>query len=99
MGRGRPKGSKNKLKAKFPVENIKDLSHPEIDDISLKDENCKRETIKQEKKDKQTQDRKQKLDNILRDINKKIPNAVKYASSLENRERLSFGYDCLDKLT
>jgi len=44
-------------------------------------------------------DRKIKLDSVLREINKVIPDAVKYANTIEIKERQSFGYKCLDKLT
>ena len=44
-------------------------------------------------------DRKSKLDCVLREINKVIPNAVGYANTIEVKERQSFGYKCIDKLT
>jgi RecA/RadA recombinase len=46
-----------------------------------------------------SQERKDKLSATLREINKIIPDAVKYANTIEERARLSFGYVCLDKLT
>ena len=48
---------------------------------------------------KEQQERKDKLNATLREINKIIPDSVKYANTIEVRERQSFGYECLDKLT
>jgi protein RecA len=46
-----------------------------------------------------SQERKDKLNQTLREINKIIPDSVKYAKDIEVKERQSFGYKCLDKLT
>jgi RecA/RadA recombinase len=46
-----------------------------------------------------SQERKDKLNTVLRDINKNVPDSVKYANTIEERARLSFGYKCLDRLT
>lgn len=46
-----------------------------------------------------SQERRDKLNTILREINKAIPDSINYASTIEARQRLSFGYQCLDKLT
>jgi RecA/RadA recombinase len=46
-----------------------------------------------------SQERRDKLNTVLREINKVIPNAVQYANTIEIKERQSFGYKCLDKLT
>jgi recombination protein RecA len=46
-----------------------------------------------------SQERKDKLNITLREINKNNPDSVKYANTIEERARLSFGYKCLDKLT
>ena len=44
-------------------------------------------------------ERKQKLNAVLREINKIMPGSVQYAKDIEVKERQSFGYKCLDKLT
>jgi RecA/RadA recombinase len=44
-------------------------------------------------------ERKAKLNLVLKDINKSIPNAVNFANTIEEKGRLSFGYQCLDDLT
>jgi len=46
-----------------------------------------------------SQERRDKLNATLRDINKNIPDSVKYANTIEEKDRMSFGYKCLDKLT
>jgi len=46
-----------------------------------------------------SQERRDRLNAVLREINKVIPNGVKYANTIEVKERQSFGYKCLDKLT
>jgi recombination protein RecA len=48
---------------------------------------------------KEQQEKKDKLNSILRELNKGKKGIINYASTLENRERQSFGYKCLDKLT
>lgn len=48
---------------------------------------------------KEQQERKDKLNATLREINKNNPDSVKYANTIEERARLSFGYKCIDKLT
>ena len=49
---------------------------------------------------KEQKERKEKLNTILRDINKNFDKTViDYGNVIEKRERLSFGYKCLDKLT
>ena len=46
-----------------------------------------------------SQERRDKLNATLREINKITPDSVKYANTIEVKERQSFGYKCLDKLT
>lgn len=46
-----------------------------------------------------SQERRDKLNSVLREINKVNPDSVKYANTLEEKGRQSFGYKCLDKLT
>ena len=46
-----------------------------------------------------SQERKDKLNSVLREINKSIPDCVKFAHDVEVKGRLSFGYKNLDKLT
>jgi protein RecA len=46
------------------------------------------------------QEKKDKLNNVLRDLNKKLgKNSIKYADTIEVRERISFGHSSIDKLT
>lgn len=46
-----------------------------------------------------SQERRDKLNATLREINKIMPDSVKYANTIEEKSRISFGYKCLDKLT
>jgi RecA/RadA recombinase len=55
--------------------------------------------VKQVELTKEQEERKEKLNATLKIINKDRPNSVKYANTIEERARLSFGYKCLDKLT
>ena len=49
---------------------------------------------------KEQKERKEKLNSVLRDINKTIPGAkVDFANTIDIKGRQSFGYRCLDKLT
>jgi len=49
---------------------------------------------------KEQKERREKLKGVMRDINKNIDGAkIDYANTIEVRERQSFGYKCLDKLT
>ena len=45
------------------------------------------------------EERRAKLKLVMKEINKVIPGSVNYANTIEVRERQSFGYKCLDKLT
>jgi protein RecA len=92
---GRKKGGKNKkILPKTVEETIKEQpsarANPDI--IELGGEEQKKLTPEQEV-------RKEKLNAVLREINKIIPDSVKYANTIAERDRLSFGYKCLDKLT
>jgi len=105
---GRPKGSKNKK------EQIR-LDHDHIaHDEPLSEESRKlvEQGLQEAKEGKleanplveknNTQisdERKQKLNAVLREINKVMPGSVQYAKDIEVKERQSFGYKCLDKLT
>lgn len=46
-----------------------------------------------------SQEKRDKLNATLREINKIIPNGIKYAKDVVERARLSFGYKSLDNLT
>jgi len=49
---------------------------------------------------KEQKERREKLKNVLRDINKTHEGLnIDFADTVEERERISFGYKCLDKLT
>jgi len=89
----RPKGCKNKLPNKSVNNQVCMVTTEEkVIDNSLveKDNN---------QISKEQLERKEKLNLVMRDINKTIPDAVKYAKDIEIKERQSFGYKCLDKLT
>ena len=84
---GRKKGSKNK-KINYPpkVPETKVKSNPLV-------------PLVQENSNQISQERKDRLNAVLREINKVMPNSVNYANTIEVKERQSFGYKCLDKLT
>ena len=96
---GRKKGSKNKIiKAKEEIIKTPPLCHKILvehqEDVHKEETKCSQimnNSISQERKDK--------LNSVLREINKVIPDSVKYANTIEVKERQSFGYKCLDKLT
>lgn len=84
--RGRPK----KIIPKTTEETIKEQPKEILREIK------KEEVILS----KEQQERKEKLKNVMRDINKNIDGAnIDYANTVEVRERQSFGYNCIDKLT
>jgi len=89
--RGRPrKNLPNKLIEERKQECLLENNHSQIMNNPFVEENNKQ--ISQERKDK--------LNTVLRDINKGNKNiSIDYANKIEARERLSFGYKCLDKLT
>ena len=84
MPRGRPKGSKNeKQQCSVVNEYSKIVNNPLV-----------------EKNNNQiSQERKDKLNATLREINKNNPDSMKYANTIEEKGRMSFGYKCLDRLT
>ena len=43
--------------------------------------------------------RKDKLNNVLRELNKSGTAKIDFANNVQEKERLSFGYDCIDELT
>jgi RecA/RadA recombinase len=84
---GRKKGGKNKInKAKEEIIKTPPLCHKLL-------EERKQELTKEQ------QERKDRLNTVLREINKVIPDSVKYANTIEERGRLSFGYKYMDNLT
>jgi RecA/RadA recombinase len=99
---GRTKGAKGK-KNKKVFTNLQLISvegfaseQTEVDKIKIIPE------VVEEKiqLSKEQTDRRAKLKDVMRDINKNIEGAnVDYANSVAVRERQSFGYKCLDKLT
>jgi len=102
---GRTKGSKNKKELAPGLYGTKDGT------LII----GKKEVIKKDKEQgtdnqvieldnnlptKEELERKEKLKGVMRDINKNIDGAkVDYANTIGVRERQSFGYKCLDKLT
>jgi recombination protein RecA len=97
---GRKKGSKNKQAINPKKITSKDIS--EVEEMRLQEDPCP-DVIKapEEKKEltKEQKERKERLDATLRGINKIIPDAVKYANTIEVRERLPFKHKCLNDKT
>jgi recombination protein RecA len=98
---GRPKGSGKKNKKVFT--NLQPISvegftseQTEVDKIKITPEVVEEKT----QLSKEQEARREKLKGVMRDINKNIEGAkVDYANTIATRERQSFGYKCLDKLT
>ena len=82
---GRKKGGKNK---KIDLTENPGQKNLEVENSLVEKNNTQ---ISQERRDK--------LNTVLREINKTNPDSVKYANTIEVKERQSFGYKCLDKLT
>jgi recombination protein RecA len=98
MPRGRPK---KKLTDKL-VESRKDdsvMEDKKMDLIPNPGQNRKEAEPPERIDTKEFTERKAKLEAVLREINKVIPGSVNYANTIEARERLSFGYKCLDDIT
>lgn len=87
---GRKKGVKNKSKV---TEEVTLKLEKELMNEATLDE------MVEKNNNQVSQERRDRLNTTLREINKIIPDAVKYANEIEIRERQSFGYKSLDKLT
>jgi RecA/RadA recombinase len=110
---GRKKGGKNKNHKQVPLseesrkrvekglQEAKEGKLESFDPImEQSDANLPSKNPLVEKNNNQiSQERRDKLNATLREINKSNPDSVKYANTIEVRERQSFGYKCLDKLT
>lgn len=89
--RGRPRKNKELLLSdeefnKIPAKEIPELKKLEEQKINF---------ISSEQKEK-----KDKLNTVLRDLNKKLgKDSIKYADTIESRKRVSFGHKSIDKLT
>src|SRR5574343_311792 len=89
---GRPKGSKGKKnKMTEIIGTPKDCNAPVPEEAKKEIE--KIELTKEQK------ERQDKLNTVLRDLNKKNPGSVTYANEIEVKGRQSVGYKCLDNLT
>jgi recombination protein RecA len=89
--RGRPK--KNNAEVALKIVKEQERYKEEINGIP-----CDNSLV--EKNNNQiSQERRDRLNATLREINKILPGSVKYAKDIEVKERQSFGYKCLDKLT
>ncbi len=96
---GRPKGSGKKKLVPLSEESkeivkkgLEEAKEGKIEKIDLEKElvPLTKEQI----------ERREKLKGVMREINKNIEGAkIDYANTIEIRERQSFGYKCLDKLT
>jgi len=89
--RGRPR--KNKNLYKNPLEKTEKELKESIDKGILPN------PLVEQNNNQISQERRDRLNATLREINKILPNSVKYANTIEIKERMSFGYKCLDKLT
>jgi len=87
--RGRPRKNKEQIIKSQPTYTDKDFLEEKVIPNPLIEKNNNR--ISQERRDR--------LNATLREINKIIPNAVKYANIIEERKRISFKQKCLNKLT
>jgi len=92
--RGRPK----KQKASNLIEEVR-TQNPLSEESKQKIEKGLQEAKEGKIYPEISQERKDRLNATLREINKIIPNAVSYAKDIEVKERQSFGYKCLDELT
>jgi len=90
---------KKLLKENEPNINIKIPKYDVIEDgkpTTQQDFNKKEPVVLT----KEQKERKEKLNSVLREINKNIPGAkVDFANTIDIKERQSFGYKYLDKLT
>lgn len=99
---GRTKGAKGK-KNKKVFTNLQPISvegftseQTEVDKIKITPEVVEEKT----QLSKEQKERREKLKGVMRDINKNIEGAtIDYANTIDVKERQSFGYKCLDKLT
>jgi recombination protein RecA len=87
--RGRPKKSKILEQAQEIDKNEK---HEGLEILNKLEK-------EQTKLSKEQIERKDKLNNVLRELNKSKKGIINYASEIGIKERQSFGYKCLDKLT
>lgn len=112
---GRKKGSKNKQLEEtlnVPIPSQEEIDKNLINKAEL--EGNKEKYLKEEslpvnepkekvninpKLTKEQEERKAKLKNVMRDINKDKGLNLKFGSDVPTKERISFGYKCLDKLT
>ncbi len=96
---GRPKGSKSKKNISLSEESKKKIEKglQEAKEVKIEKVDLEKELTPLTK---EQIERREKLKGVMRDINKNIEGAnVDYANTISVRERQSFGYKCLDKLT
>lgn len=77
----------------------KKINIPQAKEILKETQKIINNPLIEENNNKISQEKRDKLNATLREINKNNPDSVKYANTIEERARLSFGYKCLDKLT
>jgi RecA/RadA recombinase len=93
---GRKKGGKNKItKARVILDIIKKQEQFEKNP----DNKLENNPLVEKNNNQISQERRDRLNTTLREINKIIPDSIKYAKDIEVKERQSFGYKCLDELT
>jgi len=91
---GRKKGSKNlsKKSKELVKKGLQEAKEGKLSPLEPND-------LVEKNNTQISQERRDRLNATLREINKIIPDSVKYAKDIEERARLSFGYKCLDNLT
>ncbi len=95
----RKKGSKNKI-TRGSNNVFKDIECKNPDELLKKaHEKIESNPLVEKNNNQISQERKDKLNAVLREINKVLPDSVKYANTIDIKERMSFGYKCLDNLT
>jgi len=103
MGRHKKEVSLSKESRAKVERGLQDAKEGNIDKMPDNDMNevTMDATIYPKKETKEQQERREKLKIVMNEINKAYadPNTMKFANSIEEKERLSFGYKCLDKLT
>ena len=95
---GRQKGGKNKV-TRGSGNVFKDIGCKNPEEKLEKANQLINNPLVEENNIQISQERRDKLNTTLREINKVLPNSIKYANVIEVKERQSFGYKCLDKLT
>jgi RecA/RadA recombinase len=95
---GRKRGGKNKV-TRGSGNVFKDIGCKNPEEKLTKANQLINNPLVEENNIQISQERRDKLNTTLREINKVLPDSIKYANVIEVKERQSFGYKCLDTLT